>query len=465
MREVVLEVDEGFIAFVSPAAERVLGVSVGVLLGTALTQHVHPEDHTALALALGATPADAVTLRWRHLSGEWLSLEVTFGVLRGRALLVARDVSAQGRAELEGRVEQKMEAVGRLAGGVAHDFNNVLSVLASAAAMLAEEVPPGSVSAALVEEIRRGCRRAADVTKQLLVVSGRHLVQPHLVELREVLDTASRHAPKGLAISTSPGEPCFVMADEGQLECALSALLANASESMPEGGPVELGLHTFDAGPLHALPPGQWHALTVKDQGRGMDAGVKAHLFEPFFSTKPRKARTGFGMATVWGVAHQFSGHVRVESAPNQGTTVTLLLPAAAEASRQPTLLTPVRDRTVLLVDDDPAVRWIAGTVLEKAGYRVLQAEDGAHAISVAQRKDVRVDLLLTDVVMPGLDGPQVAEAVLALQPNARVLFMSGFTNDATLRAAIRNATVAFLPKPFSPESLAQRAREVLERG
>ena len=356
-----------------------------------------------------------------------------------------------------------MEVIGRLAGGVAHDFNNLLSIIASATGLLADEVAPESMSARLTTEVQKACKRATELTRQLLVFSGRQILQPHTVELAPFFQALRPRlesivgASISLAISLPPA-PTTAVGEDAQLEQVLVHLVENARDAMPAGGALSLEVAdvtvTAEDSLSAGLPPGEWASLAVRDTGEGMDAGVQAHLFEPFFTTKPRGKGTGLGLATVWGLVRQFRGHLRVDSAPGEGTTVTVLLPReegpATRGSPAPTPADP-NGRVILLVEDDSAVRWVAAAVLIRAGYVVHQAENGTQALALARAPGLKVDLLLTDVVMPGMGGAEVARAVKEFQPGTRVVYMSGYTSNATLRASIRDATVDFSPSPSAP--------------
>jgi CheY-like chemotaxis protein len=370
-----------------------------------------------------------------------------------------------------------LEAVGRLAGGVAHDFNNLLTAIKGNAGLLLADLPSGSPLREDVEEIDRAAQRASDLTRQLLAFSRRQVLQPRVVDLNAVIGETRRMLRRlieedveivvDLAPSVGP-----VKADPGQVEQVVLNLAVNARDAMPGGG--RLTISTSDAtvppepreGWPYFVPAGEYVRLDVADTGVGMEPQVLAHLFEPFFTTKPAGKGTGLGLSTVYGIVKQSGGYVWADTEPERGSRFVVLLPRVVDdqgraAGAEEAAPLPGRGATVLLVEDEDSVRSLTRRVLQRAGYRVLEAEDGERALSVAQAHEGGIDLLLTDVVMPGGGGRRLAERMAALRPSTRVLYMSGYPGDAMAEHGLE-AGVDLLPKPFTPESLLRRVADAL---
>ena len=390
---------------------------------------------------------------------------------------VQADVTDRRRMEQALRQAAKMEAVGRLAGGVAHDFNNLLTVIGGFSDLLLLDTPSGDRRRDGVLQIRQAGERAAALTRQLLSFSRREVTRPVALDLNGVVAQAERMLGRLIGEDVvfdtvlDPHLPA-VSADPGQIDQVVMNLCVNARDAMPTGGrlTVETRGVEFAAPPPAApeLAPGRYARLTVTDTGHGMPADVLAQIFEPFFTTKGVGQGTGLGLATVHGVVKQHSGHVAVASAVGVGTTFTVLLPAAAAAPAgkgDSHLTRPLGgSETVLLVEDEGAVRRIARISLQAQGYEVLEATDGEDALRVLAAHPGPVHLLVTDVVMPRMGGRHLADAARAARPGLRVLFVSGYTDDAVLRHGVRSAAEAFLQKPFTPLALAKRVREVLDK-
>ena len=429
---------------------------------------------------------EAVRVGVRHRTKDGQPFEVDlvarpleFAGRRAR-LVLARDVTAQRHLEEQLRQSQKMEAVGQLAGGIAHDFNNLLTAILGSTQLLLHNTPPGDPRREDAEEIRNAGMRAAELTRQLLAFSRRQVLAPKVLELNAVVTNMQRMLQRllgedvELATALDPAAGA-VSADPGQLEQVLLNLAVNARDAMPSGGRLgvatsRLTLAEEHIERRHRMPAGDYACLAVTDTGVGMDEGTQAHLFEPFFTTKEVGKGTGLGLATVYGIVKQSGGYVWVYSEPGRGTTVKVYLPrVAGEAAAAPLAapsLAEVRggDETVLLVEDATPVRTMARRGLEGRGYLVLDASDGPAALELSARHAGRIDLLVTDVVMPGMSGRELAERLAPHRPSMKVLYTSGYTDDTMVRQGVLTAGVAFLQKPFVPDTLARKVREVLDR-
>ena len=397
---------------------------------------------------------------------------------RRARLVLARDVTAQRHLEDQLRQSQKMEAVGQLAGGIAHDFNNLLTAILGSTQLLLQATPPGDVRREDVEEIRNAGLRAAELTRQLLAFSRRQVLAPKVLELNAVVANMDRMLRRligeDVELATAlHAEVGAVNADPGQLEQVLLNLVVNARDAMPGGGRVLIEtscvlLRDELVERRHRLPPGDYVCLAVTDSGMGMDEATQAHLFEPFFTTKEVGKGTGLGLATVYGIVKQSGGYIWVYSEPERGTTVKVYLPRVRGAA-EPPLPAPEPPalrgghETVLLVEDAAPVRTLARRSLEARDYRVLDAADGPSAIELSRGHGGVIDVLVTDVVMPGMSGRELAERLAPTRPEMKVLYTSGYTDDAMVRQGVLSAGVAFLQKPFVPDTLARKVRDVLD--
>ncbi len=412
----------------------------------------------------------------RHMETRAVPLPTAAGAVA--QLAVTRDVTDRRNLEAQLRQAQKMEAVGQLAGGVAHDFNNLLTVIIGYSSLLLESGAIDYSSSELIEEIKRAGERSAGLTRQLLAFSRQQVLAPKILNLNTVVaDTEKmlrRLIGEDVRLSTSLAPNLdFVWADAGQVEQVLLNLVVNARDAMPTGGKltietanVELDEHyTRD----HAdAKPGPHVLLAVSDTGCGMRPEVKARVFDPFFTTKGPGKGTGLGLSTVYGIVKQSGGLVGVYSEVGIGTTFKIYLPRTGEPveaakARSGVRMPPRGSETVLLVEDEDGVRGLTRHVLTNCGYAILEASDGEEALRVAAQHGGPIDILVTDVVMPGLGGREVSERLLATQPGLRVLFLSGYTDDAVVRHGVLHERVNFLQKPFSPMVLAHKVREVLD--
>lgn len=380
----------------------------------------------------------------------------------------------QERSEEQLRQAQKLEAVGRLAAGIAHDFNNLLSVVLSYSEELLRDLPEGSQSRQDVAEVKRAGERAADLTRQLLVFSRQQVLAPKILDLNAVLTSLGRLLARVVGedvhvvmrLCPDPGQ---VKVDPSQIEQVVLNLVVNARDAMPHGGTLTIATSNVDLDEGYAsghfdVTPGRYVMFSVSDTGAGMDQATQARIFEPFFTTKPQGQGTGLGLSTVFGIVKQSRGSIWVYSEPGHGTEFKVYLPRVdAPAERAPIIsAAPRGTETVLLVEDEPHVRAVACRVLERAGYAVLVAADPLDALRIAGEAGP-IDLLLTDVVMPHMNGRELAERIRAVRPGLRVLFTSGYTDDAILRHGVLDEGVPFLQKPITPSALARRVRETLD--
>ncbi len=382
------------------------------------------------------------------------------------------------RSEEQLRQAQKMEAIGSLAGGVAHDFNNLLSIILSYSEMLAEGLRPGDPMRADLAEISGAGMRAAALTRQLLTFSRQQVLLPCVVDLNAIcsgmekmlrrvigedVELASRVAP-------ALGK---ILADPGQLEQVIMNLAVNGRDAMPRGGKLtietaEVVLDEAYASKHAGVTPGVHVMLAVSDTGVGMAPATQARMFEPFFTTKGSGKGTGLGLATVFGIVRQSGGSIWVYSEVDCGTTFKIFFPTAdraavARASASPPgLRSTLGSETILLVEDEESVRILARAILRKCGYNVLEAQSGGDAFLLCEQHAAPIHLLLTDVVMPRMSGRQLAERLLSVRPDMKVLYMSGYTDDAVVRHGILESTINFIQKPITPQSLARKVREVL---
>ena len=390
---------------------------------------------------------------------------------------VAQD--ALQRTEEQLRQSQKMDAIGRLAGGVAHDFNNVLSVILGYGEMLLADMPPGEPARADIEQIQKAATRAADLTRQLLMFSRQQVVERRVLDLNDLLISMDKMLQRILGADVDlVSWPAVglgrVQADPSQVEQIIMNLVVNARDAMPTGGKltIETGNVELDehyASEHHGAKPGPHVMLSVSDTGTGMDSATVSRIFEPFFTTKEKGKGTGLGLSTVFGIVQQTGGTVWVYSEPGQGTTFKVYLPSVdAPVGPPPAAAPPATLRgaeTILLVDDDDQVRLVTSAILQRNGYHVIVARNGGEALLHCEKFPGRIHMLLTDVVMPQMSGPELAARLASQRPDMKVLCMSGYTDDSIVRHGVLEARVAYVQKPVTPTALATKVRAVLDGG
>jgi PAS domain S-box-containing protein len=391
---------------------------------------------------------------------------------------ISLDITERRRIEQQLEKAQRMESIGTFSGGIAHDFNNLLTVIKGYSYLAradAEDLPAIRES---VDQINKAASRASSLVDRLLAFSRQQILQPRIVNLNDIVANLrkmlDRLIGEDVQIETRLAQDLGpVKADPGQMEQVLMNLAANARDAMLAGGHLRLEtanitLSRSNAGPDFNVPPGAYVRLTVSDTGTGMDAQTQAHIFEPFFTTKPPGKGTGLGLATVYGIVKQSGGYLGVESKPGSGTTFRIYLPWVSEPVEhlpQPVAIAPPRrgHETILVVDDDPQLRQLAKKILTNSGFRVLDAESGEQAATIAALHQGPIHLLLTDVVMPGTSGREIAELICGDGGETRVLYMSGYPGDTIAHHGVLDAGISFLQKPFSPDALVEKVREVLQ--
>jgi PAS domain S-box-containing protein len=451
-------------------ADEIIGKNISVLVPADRPNEV-PEimQKVARGESIEHFETERVTKDERHLK-----VSITVSPLRDStgeivgASAIARDISEQRRVEDQLRHSQKMEAVGRLAGGVAHDFNNVLGIINACAEFLRDRIPQASEPATYIENIRKATERGAALTRQLLAFSRKQTLKPVLLDLNERLkDITKLLRPlmgDDVEIVIAPRSGSAVVeADPGQLDQIVVNLAVNARDAMPRGGRfiLETDLVDFDqhfAAQHQPLAPGEYVMLAVSDTGVGMDKITLSRIFEPFFTTKEQGKGTGLGLATVYGIAQQAGGHIWVYSEPGHGTTFKLYLPSAeaklaAKPSSENEPAAASRQGTILLVEDDEIMRGLTRQMLREQGFSVIEAANGKAALEWMQANSGKIDLLLTDVVMPAMSGPELAERLAASHSNLKVIYMSGYTGEL-MEASERLKRGVLIEKPFSRTAL-----------
>ena len=478
----------GLILEANREAERLFGRSRAQITGRSYDDFVVPEEREESARRRSQLRKDGtVRVVGRHMEragGTVVSVDVSGSLVRmgeeSRILAILRDVTERQRLEALLLQSQKMESVGRLAGGVAHDFNNLLGVITGYGDLLLREIGEGHPSHKRVVEIRKAADRAAALTRQLLAFSRKQVLHLRVLDLNGVvsgIETMLRRLIGEHIELITVRQPGLgrVKADPGQVEQVIANLVVNARDAMPNGGKLIIETGNVELDDLYAAArpdarPGPHVMLAVSDTGHGMDAETLSHMFEPFFTTKGLGQGTGLGLSTVYGIVRQVGGQVMVYSEPGRGTSFKIYLPrleqetddAPAPALPGPA---PKGSETVLLVEDEHALRVLIHEVLRGAGYRILQGATPEEALAVAAGHAGSIDLVLTDVILPSMSGRQMADALRVLRPETRALFMSGYTDDAISHHGILESGTHFMEKPFTSDALLRKVREVLDGG
>ncbi len=472
---------------VNRAGEQITGYTHQECLTLNIADTIAPEHvgkaREMLAKKLAGEKVTAYEVELLAKDGKRIAVEVNTKLILQDSVPVgvqgiARDVTVRKQLEDQLRQSQKMEAIGKLAGGVAHDFNNLLTAINGYSSLALQRIEDTDPIKSYLEEIKKAGDRAANLTRQLLAFGRKQILQPLAVNLNDIVTDMNKMLRRLIGEDielTAKLDPALkkIKADPGQIEQVLVNLVVNARDAMPQGGNLTIETASVELDPEYAsthvsIHTGPYVVLAVSDTGTGMDEEVRRHIFEPFFTTKEKGKGTGLGLSTVHGIVNQSGGSIWVYSEPNRGTTFKVYLPAldsvpkssearAAEAS------IPKGSETVLLVEDEEVVRGLARRILEEAGYRVLVAQQGEEAIRLCIEDAKEIHLLLTDVVMPGAGGKEVANRLSSLRPGIKVLFMSGYTDEAIVHHGVLDSDVKFIQKPFSPAALARKVREVLD--
>jgi PAS domain S-box-containing protein len=479
---------EGAWARVNPRLASMLGYTAADLVArpVATVRSAEDEDREATTradLLSGAIDRAVRETRYRHRDGRVVRATVTLSLHRDVSnqpqyfIAIIEDISDRRALEEQLVQSQKMEAIGRLAGGVAHDFNNLLTAILGYSNLVLEELEPFHPARADVHEMRKASESAAALTQQLLAFSRKQILQPQVLDLNAAVARADgllqRLIGEDIAlVSRLDSELARISADPGQIEQVILNLAINARDAMPHGGKLTIETSNVELDQSYAAKhpgssPGAHVMLAVSDTGIGMDEDTLAHVFEPFFTTKQRGEGTGLGLSTVYGIVKQSGGSIWVYSEPGRGTTFKVYFPRVVAGEP----VAPVAPRaeglrgseTILLAEDQPEVRSIGSAVLTRYGYQVLEAANGEQALAIIRSHPGPIHLLLSDVVMPSMNGPELARRVQADHPGIRVLFASGYTDDAIVRHGVLDPGVAFLQKPFTPTALLKKIRELLD--
>ncbi len=418
-------------------------------------------------------------LRFLRRDGTFLEVEVSIsGLEDGRIQAIIRDVAERKRLEMQLRQSQKLEAVGKLAGGVAHDFNNLLTVILGHSDMVLSAMDAHDRRRRDIEDIRDAGARAAVLTNQLLAFSRKQVLQPKVINVSDAVSSLTKMLGRLISSNIELVTRCdedtwLTKVDPGQVDQVILNLVLNARDAMPLGGRLvlETSNRIIDERQLPdhpEVPQGEYVTLAVSDTGSGMDAETRSHLFEPFFTTKALGKGTGLGLSTVYGIVRQSGGYICVDSEPNRGTVVKVYLPRAAgqgeaRKARQEYQPLPLGTETVLLAEDDERVRRLTASVLDQLGYTVLEAADGEEALEAARRHEGEIHLLFTDIVMPKKCGNEIVDEIRRDRPGIKVLYSSGYTGDVAAQQGALDPAIPFLQKPFTPRTLAVKVREALD--
>ena len=465
---IVISID-GFVRFINRAAESLLGLQFKDLVDQSFGFPVVVGESTELEVM--TKDGDTRTVEMRVVETEWQGEKANLASLR--------DITARKQLEAQLRQSQKMEAIGTLAGGVAHDFNNLLTTIIGNADICLIQLDKDNPLREDVGEIKKAGERASALTRQLLAFSRKQVLHPQVLDLNDVISDMEkmlgRMIGEDLEVkSILESELGKIKIDPSQIEQVLMNLAVNARDAMPQGGKltiktshVHLDRNFFQSQGL-GNTAGPYVLLSVSDNGTGMSQKTKSQIFDPFFTTKQQGKGTGLGLSMVYGIVMQSDGYIWVDSEVGQGTTFKIFLPTEVEPdigaeSFETAMVTATGSETVLVVEDDTMLRNLSQKILNNCGYEVFVASHGEEALELCREQGGAFHLMLTDVVMPGMSGRELAERVQPLYPKIKVLYMSGYTDDTTVRHGIVDRRINFIEKPFTPESLAVKVREVLD--
>lgn len=473
----------------SPSYGRILGYTPEELKQTSAFEQIHPDDRDRVARAAASAQksgsGQAVEYRMRDKTGQWRTLESTASAVRNKngevekLIIVNRDVSERRLLEKQFLQAQKMEAIGRLSGGVAHDFNNLLGVIIGYAEVLEDETTSAAARHEGVDQILKAGRQAASLIRQLLAFSRQQVLEPKIVDVNAIVRDTEKMLHRLIGedielITQLDGAVSKIKVDQGQLEQALINMAVNARDAMPNGGQLKIQTDNFYMDEQttrkyhYPVLVGAYVRITISDDGAGMSSETLARAFEPFFTTKEKGKGTGLGLAMVYGFVKQSGGYIDLNSEPGIGTSIRIYLPHVNQVSEntEPVAISKeslTGNGTILVVEDDAPLRKLTVHHLQSFGYRVLDAQDAASALSISSASAENIDLLLTDVVLPKVNGRDLAKMLLEKRPDLHVLFTSGYTGQSVERGNILEENCNFLPKPYTRGSLAQKVREVLE--
>lgn len=473
--------------YYSPSYQKLLGYSAEELAETSAYDQIHPEDQERVVAAINEARRSAVgqrlEYRIRHREGQWLVMESTVSVAKNRRrddrlVIVNRDITDRKQLEQQLYLSQKLEAIGRLSGGVAHDFNNLLGVIIGYSEAFQRQLGGDHPLREAADEIQNAGKRAARLTQQLLAFSRKQVLEPKVLDLNTVVSDVEKMLRRMIGedielriiLASAVG---MVKADRGQIDQVIMNLAVNSRDAMPDGGRLTLEtsnseLDENDVNRFRYVVPGRYVLLKVTDTGCGMGAELQSHIFEPFFTTKEAGKGTGLGLATVYGVIKQSGGYIWVDSEVGRGTTFKIYLPRVDEskeivAVQEDSTQGPEQNTgTILLVEDEHSLRKLTRDTLAEVGHSVLEAGDAFRAIEIAEQSNFAIDLLLTDVVMPGMSGRALADKLLAARPGIPVLYMSGYTDGAVAAHGVLESGISILRKPFTRAELIERVNEAL---
>ncbi|MGZ8848228.1 MAG: PAS domain S-box protein, partial [Pyrinomonadaceae bacterium] len=485
---IVITDPAGNIQYVNPSFERVTGYSKEEVLGQNPRMLKSGKNDPSLYRDLWQTITRGDVwvgqLINKKKDGTLFNERVTISAVRDEAgktkhfVAVKQDTTHETYLEEQLRQSQKMEAIGQLAGGVAHDFNNLLTAINGYSSLALQRIDQVNLVKGYLEEIKKAGDRAANLTRQLLAFGRKQILQPLPINLNDVVTEMNKMLRRLIGeniVLTAKLDPTVkkIQADPGQIEQVLRNLVVNARDAMPQGGnltieTLKVELDAAFASRRLGIKPGNYVMLAVSDTGTGMDEETKARIFDPFFTTKEKGKGTGLGLSTVHGIVNQSGGNIWVYSEPNRGTTFKVYLPeiessgAVKEKTKAETAI-PTGSETILLVEDEDVVRSLTREILESTGYEVIEASRGEEAIRLCTKNNCSIDLLLTDVVMPTMSGREVADRLVKIKSDLRVLFMSGYTDEAIVHQGVLDSNIEFIQKPFTPAALARKVRAVLD--